>query len=541
MRQTILQSRKRINVFKIVFALTLGILLGVGCYQGTANAASGYLIKINKQANCVTIYKQKSDGSYKAVKALICSTGYATKLGTYSLGEKMRWHVLDGPCYGQYCTRIYGGVLFHSVWYTGKNNPATLSISSYNKLGTTASHGCVRLTVAGAKWIYNNVPSGTKVVIYSSKNPGPLGKPKAIKLPYTYAWDPTDTDNPNNPWNKKKPKITGAKDCTVEYNTKFNVMKGIKAKNTTGFNAKSLVKTKITYNGKKVSKVDTKTPGKYKVTYSLKDEIGRKASAKITVKVTAPKSKPTVTGVKNLYVTSKKKLTKKYMLKGVVAKQSGKKLASKYIKVNLKKIKTNVYKITYTAKKSSVPAVVTAKAYIDKKAPVINGISNNKTYRVDKSVTINKTYARSLVKSVSDNYTSVKVSNVSVVVTKMDAGAKYKVVYTLKDQAGNKTVVTIYLIPTEYVTISGPSTLEISAATLGCDENTSSSQLQSKLRAYLLNSAGITAKTYDNKDITSALEVTLKENAVKDYTAVFTVADSSKHTASKTVKIKILN
>lgn len=540
MKQIVLRFIGKMNLLKMIFVLAMGVLLGIGCYQNSADAASSYLIKINKQANCVTIYKQKSNGSYKAVKALVCSTGYATKLGTYSLGEKMRWHTLDGPCYGQYCTRIYGGVLFHSVWYTGQNNPATLSISSYNKLGTTASHGCVRLTVAGAKWIYNNVPSGTKVIIYSSKNPGPLGKPKAIKLPYTYAWDPTDTDNPNNPWNKKKPKITGAKNCTVDFNSDFDVMKGIKATNTTGFNAKSLVKTKITYRGKKVSKVDTKTPGKYKVTYSLTDEIGRKASAKITVKVTAKKAKPKITGVKNLYVTAKKKLTKSYMLKGVVVKQSGKKLSSKYIKVKLKKVKTNVYKITYTAQRASVPVVATAKAYVDKKAPVIKGITNNSSYRVDKSVTINKTYARSLIKSVSDNFSSLKASDVTVVVTKMNAGAKYKVVYTLKDDAGNKTVVTIYLIPTEFVTISGPSTLEISAATLGCDENTSSTQLQNKLRAYLLNNAGITAKTYDNKDITSNLEVTLTENSTKVYTAVFTVSDASKHTASKTIQVKVL-
>ncbi len=144
------QGYKGLRILKIMCMIAVGLVLGTGLFQMSAKAASGYVIKINKQANCVTIYKENEKGQLKPVKALICSTGYATKLGTYSLGEKLRWHVLDGPCYGQYCTRIYGGVLFHSVWYTGQNNPATLSISSYNKLGTTASHGCVRLTVAGA-------------------------------------------------------------------------------------------------------------------------------------------------------------------------------------------------------------------------------------------------------------------------------------------------------------------------------------------------------------------------------------------------------
>lgn len=532
-------SNKNFTVLKLCFVLVFSILLGVGFYQNSASAASNYMIKINKKANCVTIYKQKKNGDYKAVKAMICSTGYATKLGTYSLGEKIRWHVLDGPCYGQYCTRIYGSVLFHSVWYSGENNPATLSISSYNKLGTTASHGCVRLTVKDAKWIYKNIPSGTKVVIYSSKKPGPLGKPKAIKLPYTYAWDPTDTDNPNNPWNQKKPKITGVKNRTVDYNSSYNVLDGVKAKNTTGFNAKSLLKTKITYKGKKVSKVDTKTPGKYKVVYSLTDEIGRKAKAKATIKVTAPKSKPTVTGVKNLYVKSKSKLTKKYMLKNVVAKQAGKKLASKYIKVKLKKIKKNVYRITYTAKRASIPTVVKARAYVDKTAPVISGITNNAVYRVDTSVTVNKTYAKSLIKSVSDNVSKLTANNVSIAITKSNA-TRYKIVYTLKDQAGNKRTVTVYIVPTTFITISAPDTLEVSATALGCTETTTNTQLESKLRAYLLTSAGITAKTYDNKDLTEQLEITLAESGTKAYQVTFTAKDSANHTAIKTIQVTIV-
>ena len=87
-----------------------------------------------------------------------------------------------GPSYGQYCSRIHGGILFHSVWYYRNGDPSSMSAKEYNKLGTTASHGCVRLMVADAKWIYDNVPSGSKVIIYNSSNPGPLGKPKALKI-----------------------------------------------------------------------------------------------------------------------------------------------------------------------------------------------------------------------------------------------------------------------------------------------------------------------------------------------------------------------
>ena len=34
------------------------------------------------------------------------------------------------------------------------------------RLGINASHGCVRLALTNAKWIYDNIPVGTKVVIY---------------------------------------------------------------------------------------------------------------------------------------------------------------------------------------------------------------------------------------------------------------------------------------------------------------------------------------------------------------------------------------
>ena len=34
------------------------------------------------------------------------------------------------------------------------------------RLGMHLSHGCVRLDIDNAKWIYDNIPYGTKVVIW---------------------------------------------------------------------------------------------------------------------------------------------------------------------------------------------------------------------------------------------------------------------------------------------------------------------------------------------------------------------------------------
>jgi len=166
---------------------------------------SPYYIKVNYRAQAVTVYGKDSNGEYTVpVKALICSTGIETPTGgVYPTLNKWRWKGLMGNVYGQYSTQIVRGILFHSVPYLTKGDKSSLEWWAYDRLGTYASAGCVRLTVEGAKWIYENCPLGTKVEFYSSSNPGPLGKPSAQKISdkpdYVKGWDPTDPD-PDNPW-----------------------------------------------------------------------------------------------------------------------------------------------------------------------------------------------------------------------------------------------------------------------------------------------------------------------------------------------------
>ena len=175
--------------------------------ETTTNVEIKYFIRVNYGANVVTIYTKDSNGNYTVpYKAMVCSTGSATPTsgtytipsGTYSRGT---WGLMFGNVWAQYFTRIKGSILFHSVPYTQRNK-WSLEYWEYDKLGTTASAGCVRLTVKDAKWIYNNCPAGTKVEFYSDSNPGPLGKPTAQKISdeeEVRGWDPTDPDSAN-PW-----------------------------------------------------------------------------------------------------------------------------------------------------------------------------------------------------------------------------------------------------------------------------------------------------------------------------------------------------
>ena len=134
---------------------------------------------------------------------MVCSVGLdgATPTGTYTTSDKYTWRLLSGNVYGQYATRITGHILFHSVPYFTQSK-SDLEYDEYNKLGQPASLGCIRLSVADAKWIYDNCPKGTTVTIYDSDQKEPLEKPTPIHIDTNDSrrvWDPTDPDS-NNPW-----------------------------------------------------------------------------------------------------------------------------------------------------------------------------------------------------------------------------------------------------------------------------------------------------------------------------------------------------
>lgn len=119
------------------------------------------------------VYLYQWDGSdYDTLLGKVkCSTGLpdpetATPLGTYQMGGPTgtgEWYYFDEfNCYAKWASRIVGGILFHSVVYSQNKK---LRIGTVRKLGRPASHGCVRLEVAHAKWIYQNCAPGTTCVV----------------------------------------------------------------------------------------------------------------------------------------------------------------------------------------------------------------------------------------------------------------------------------------------------------------------------------------------------------------------------------------
>ena len=156
-----------------------------------------YRIYVSLQDNMVMIYaKDGAKGYTIPVKAMICSVGmpgHGTRTGTYSLSRAGAWHVLRYNSNGQYATRYSGPYLFHSVTYDRLGDKYSLQKKEFNKLGKAASHGCIRLQVADAKWIYDHAYQCT-ATIQNKVSKGPFRKPKAAKIKKSSRgyYDPTD-------------------------------------------------------------------------------------------------------------------------------------------------------------------------------------------------------------------------------------------------------------------------------------------------------------------------------------------------------------
>lgn len=265
----------KVSISYILF-LTLFLQLSYP-FTLSAKEKSKYHIKVNRQTNSLTIYELQ-EGKYQPIKAMLCSTGgRKTPLGTFSTSQKMKWHNLFQNLYGQYVTRITGHYLFHSLPYT-KKNPGTLLPDTFHKLGTSASAGCVRLSVADSKWIHTHCPLGTKVTIYESKDPGPLGKPEPHPFEKENGFDPSDIWSDENPILKKEPVITVDGDLIVNpTDSEVNLLKGVKATSFQGHDITDKITIKDNINYSK--------PGKYKITYKVKDILKKKASFTRTVVV----------------------------------------------------------------------------------------------------------------------------------------------------------------------------------------------------------------------------------------------------------------
>ena len=125
------------------------------------SSPTGYLALVNRSTHKVAIY-QGRQGSWTNVKYWDCADGKAstpTVTGVFHVASR-GYYFDSGASRCYWWTQFYGNYLFHSVLY---NHSGQLTDG---RVGIALSHGCVRLKIENAKWIYDNIPRGTTVVVY---------------------------------------------------------------------------------------------------------------------------------------------------------------------------------------------------------------------------------------------------------------------------------------------------------------------------------------------------------------------------------------
>ena len=124
-------------------------------------SSTNYLILVDRAACKVGIFSGQA-GSWSMVNFWNCAPGAPstpTVGGTFKV-QSRGYYFDSGASRCYWYTQFYGNYLFHSVLY---NKNGTLMDG---RVGMQLSHGCVRLEIGNAKWIYDNIPAGTTVVVY---------------------------------------------------------------------------------------------------------------------------------------------------------------------------------------------------------------------------------------------------------------------------------------------------------------------------------------------------------------------------------------
>ena len=207
--------------------------------ESSSSNTNRLYIEVNRAACAVTIYLYNNETKKYDIPIKTCAVSVGrdvstnagtsalhlhssyTPLGTYSIctnGTSVKYtlkpmHEPDGSTvFARWTSHIVGNIYFHSIAVSTDSHYALPSYR-YNLLGSPASAGCIRMTVADAKWIYDYASTGTpvKIVKGDTSKPGPLGKPAVIKTTGSINYDPTDPEVPDSrkKADYKAKKITG--------------------------------------------------------------------------------------------------------------------------------------------------------------------------------------------------------------------------------------------------------------------------------------------------------------------------------------------
>lgn len=122
-----------------------------------------YLVYLNLDKQITYIY-EGSNNNWNLIKEFPSSTGIEgkeTPKGIFSVTNRGEWFFSDEfQQGGKYWVQFMGDYLFHSLPFDETQS----NILDYT-IGEPSSHGCIRLKVEDAKWLYDNIANDTKIII----------------------------------------------------------------------------------------------------------------------------------------------------------------------------------------------------------------------------------------------------------------------------------------------------------------------------------------------------------------------------------------
>ena len=132
------------------------------------NSTTGYLILVNQGKHMVYIFKGRKHNWDKIMEFSCCigAAGTPTTDGLWKIFLKRTYFITGGSNRCWYFTVVHADQGFHSEIYDSSDHPGPSSLVD-GSMGVSISHGCMRVKLANAKWIFDNIPLKTRVKIYN--------------------------------------------------------------------------------------------------------------------------------------------------------------------------------------------------------------------------------------------------------------------------------------------------------------------------------------------------------------------------------------
>lgn len=133
--------------------------------KGIAYRKTEYTLDVNLIKQNINVIKGEN-----IIKNIPCSTGIIgdqdteTPLGIFYVQDKGEYFYSNKYKEGaRYYIKFFSNYLIHSIPVDEKGN---IIEDERKKIGVPSSHGCIRISIQDAEWIYKNIPENSAVIVH---------------------------------------------------------------------------------------------------------------------------------------------------------------------------------------------------------------------------------------------------------------------------------------------------------------------------------------------------------------------------------------